>query len=209
MKIAILILLSLIILSCTNKSKKISNDSQNSTRDTAVINSPLDKGITSNTLDDTTRNSDGLYIPMSLIKIATGQWKGEPISFPKNKYNISKVIFNYTFKNDASGNLNLKIIVDENKTSQELSLFFHIYPWGIANNRNNVNMLYIVLGKGILTNSTVTNKNTEVSIKSEFLNLIGKSKGFSAEISNINQNAIELKQIKPTGIYPKNLTKVE
>lgn len=209
MKIALSILIYFIILSCGNNLKKANIESRNSMKDTIVTNNPIGKVLTSNITVDTTRDSNGLYIPMRLLRLAVGQWNSEPITFAQEKNFTLKAIFNYTLKDDASGSLKLKIILDENNTSQELSLFFHIYPWGIANNRNNVNMFYIHLEKGILLNSELTNKNTEESIKTALLNLIEKSKGFTSVISYINQSRIKFQQIEPKGIYPNTLTRVE
>jgi len=184
MKIVALLIINLIVLNFAINAQKNSNG------------------------DDTTRNSDGLYIPMSLVKKAIGHWRSDTITITQENNFVLKAIFDFTLKGDASGNFNLKISVNENSTTQELSLFFHIYPWGIANNRKNVNMFYINLNKGILNSSTFTNKSLEESIKSKFLKLIEKDNGFSAVLSSIHQTRIQIQQVETSGIYPKTWTRI-
>lgn len=184
MKIAALLIINMMFLNCAINAQKNSNG------------------------DDTTRNSDGLYIPMNLVKKAIGQWRSDTVTITKEKNFILKGIYGFTLKSDASGNFNLKIIVNEKNSIQALTLFFHIYPWGIANNRNNVNMFYIKLNKGVVQRSTFTDKFLEESIKSEFLKLIEENNGFSAILSSIHNTRIQIERLKPSGIYPKTWTRI-
>ena len=103
----------------------------------------------------------------------------------------------------------MQVIVLMDKVKGEiLTLSFDVYPWGIVNNKNNVDMFYFSLTNGKLINSTIKDKDLEKSVSNKYINTIYKTRGLTAELKSLNNGIMELTKLQPNEFYPTTFQKL-